>query len=158
MSSGGAGADAARFREMNQAMVTRLRGSAPPPMVAGTYELRVLRTTGRASGRERAVPLAVVHHDGRRYLVAPDARRDWVANLDADPRARIEAGTAGEPEPVTAARLQGRPAAQVVAAYARAASGPPRAAFPFADDAPLEEVEGVLGGMAVFALTPASTP
>ncbi|MCO1660101.1 hypothetical protein [Pseudonocardia humida] len=47
-------------------------------------------------------------------------------------------------------RVQGRPARRVVAAYAAAASGPPRAAFPFGDDAPIEEVEAVLDGMAVF--------
>jgi deazaflavin-dependent oxidoreductase (nitroreductase family) len=142
------GPDPARYREMNRAMVQRLRGSAPPPLVAGTYELRVLRTTGRASGQERPVPLAVVHHDDRRYLVAPDARRDWVANLDADPRAGIEAG--GGVEEVRVTRVAGRPAAHVVAAYAAAATGPARAAFPFGDDPDISEVEAVLDRMAVF--------
>ena len=150
MTSGGAGADVARYREMNRAMVERLRGSAPPPLSAGTYELRVLRTTGRASGQERPVPLAVVHHGGRRYLVAPDARRDWVANLDAHPRGGIEGGVGGDVEEVEVSRVDGRPAARVVAAYAAAATGPARAAFPFGDDAPIEEVEAVLDRMAVF--------
>ena len=153
MTSGGAGADVARYREMNAMMVQRLRGAAPPPLAGGTYELRVLRTTGRASGQERLVPLAVVHHGGNRYLVAPDARRDWVANLDAHPRGGIEGGAGGDVEEIGVARIDGRPAARVVAAYAAAATGPARAAFPFGDDAPIEEVEAVLDRMAVFEVT-----
>ncbi|WP_214403778.1 nitroreductase/quinone reductase family protein [Pseudonocardia lacus] len=147
------GADAARFREMNRAMVERLRGGAPPPLVADTYELRVLHTTGRASGQQRSTPLAVVHHDGRRYLVAPDARRDWVANLDAHPHGGIEGGAGGDVEEIAVTRTDGRPAARVVAAYAAATTGPVRAAFPFGDDAPIEEVEAVLDRMAVFEVT-----
>lgn len=137
-----------QIREMNAMMVGRLRGGDPMPLVAGTYELRVVRTRGRVSGEDRPVPLAVVHHDGRRYLVAPDANRDWVANLDAQPAFGIENGSAAEP--VTAVRITGRPAAAVAAAYREAATGPARAAFPFGDGATLDEVEAVLDRMAVF--------
>jgi deazaflavin-dependent oxidoreductase (nitroreductase family) len=139
-----------QIRELNQTMVGRLRGGPPMPLVAGTYEVRVVRTRGRASGEDRPVPLAVVHHGDRRYLVAPDANRDWVANLDAQPSGGIEAG--GEVEQVEATRLRGRAAAEVAAAYHEAATGPARAAFPFGDGATLDEVEAVLDRMAVFAL------
>jgi deazaflavin-dependent oxidoreductase (nitroreductase family) len=133
---------------MNRGMVERLRGSAPPPLVADTYELRVVRTTGRSSGQDRPVPLAVVHHEDRRYLVAPDAHRDWVANIEARPRGAIEAG--GAAEGVVFARVAGPTAARVAAAYAAAAPGPARAAFPFGDGAGLDEVEAVLDRMAIF--------
>jgi hypothetical protein len=139
-----------QIRELNRSMVGRLRGGDPMPLVADTYELRVVRTRGRASGEDRPVPLAVVHHGGHRYLVAPDANRDWVANLDAHAACRIEAGDDGEQ--VEATRIAGRPAAEVALAYHDAATGPARAAFPFGDGATLDDVEAVLDGMAVFAL------
>jgi deazaflavin-dependent oxidoreductase (nitroreductase family) len=139
---------------MNRGVVERLRAAGPMPLMQDTYALRVVRTTGRRSGQPRPVPLAVVHHDGRHYLVAPDARRDWVANLDAHPRCAVEAG--GGAEEVEARRISGRPAAAVVAAYAVATTGGPvRAAFPFTDDAGLDEVESVLDRMAVFELVEA---
>jgi deazaflavin-dependent oxidoreductase (nitroreductase family) len=139
-----------QIRELNRTMVDRLRDQPPMPLVADTYELRVVRTRGRASGEDRTVPLAVVHHAGQRYLVAPDANRDWVANLDAHPGCGVEAG--GSVEEVAATRLRGRPAAEVAAAYHEAATGPARAAFPFGDGATLDAVEAVLDRMAVFAL------
>jgi deazaflavin-dependent oxidoreductase (nitroreductase family) len=145
------GPDRARFRELNRMMVERLRGAGPMPSASGRpYELRVVRTTGRRSGQERPVPLAVVHHDAGRYLVAPDARRDWVANLDAHPRCAVE--TADGADEVAARRICGPAAARVVSAYGKAATGPARAAFPFGDDADLDEVEAVLDRMAVFEL------
>jgi deazaflavin-dependent oxidoreductase (nitroreductase family) len=141
-----------QVRELNRTMVDRLRGGPAMPLVAGTYELRVIHTRGRASGEDRPVPLAVVHHGGQRYLVAPDADRDWVANLDADPDCGVEAG--GETERVAATRLRGRPASEVAHAYHEAATGPARSAFPFGDGATLDDVDAVLDRMAVFALSP----
>ena len=137
-----------QIRELNRMMVGRLRDGDPMPLVGDTYELRVVRTRGRATGEDRPVPLAVVHRDGRRYLVAPNARRDWVANLDAQPAFRIETGD--DAEEVKATRITGRPAAEVAAAYRKAATGPAQAAFPFGEDATLDDVEAVLDRMAVF--------
>ena len=42
---------------------------------------RELRVRGRKSGEWRAVPVNLLEHDGRRYLVAPRGDTQWVRNL-----------------------------------------------------------------------------
>ncbi len=140
--------DRGQWQAMNQQMVERISNAPPTPLVEGGYAVRVVRTTGRTSGDERAVPLAVVAHDGRRWLVAPRAARDWVANLDAQPTCTVD-GEGG----YTAVRRHDRDAAQVAQLYARAATGPAQSAFPYTPDADLDEVLAALPGMAVFELT-----
>ncbi|MDN5855345.1 MAG: nitroreductase/quinone reductase family protein [Actinomycetia bacterium] len=138
----------AEWQAMNREMVERI-GSAPPaPIPEGGYALRVVRTIGRTSGVERAVPLAVLRQNGRRWLVAPRAARDWVANLDAHPSCTID----GEPTPFEAVRRRDLPAATVAQLYARIATGPTQRAFPFPPDADLDEVTAALPTMAVFEL------
>ncbi|WP_281689448.1 nitroreductase/quinone reductase family protein [Pseudonocardia thermophila] len=146
--------DREQLRQLNQQMAQRIATAEPAPLVDGGYALRVVRTTGRTSGEPRDVPLAVIARDGRRYLVAPRARRDWVANLDAHPACSI----LGEDAPLTAVRRTDRTAALVALQYARTAHGPARSAFPFTPDALLDEVVAAMPEMAVFELvTTAST-
>ena len=45
---------------------------------------RVLEARGRTSGQLRRVPVNLLHHDGRSYLVAPRGETDWVRNVRAD--------------------------------------------------------------------------
>jgi deazaflavin-dependent oxidoreductase (nitroreductase family) len=40
-----------------------------------------LTVRGRRSGKPRTVPVAVLEHEGGRYLVAPRGRTHWVRNL-----------------------------------------------------------------------------
>lgn len=47
------------------------------------YGSRILRVRGRASGLMREVPVNVLTHEGRRYLVAPRGQTQWVRNLRA---------------------------------------------------------------------------
>ena len=42
---------------------------------------RELRVRGRTSGEWRAVPVNLLTHDGKRYLVAPRGHTQWVRNL-----------------------------------------------------------------------------
>lgn len=139
--------DRSQMQALNRQMVERIGGAPPAPLVDGGYALRVVRTTGRSSGEERPVPLAVIVLDGRRWLVAPRAARDWVANLDADPACTV----VGDGR-FTAVRRNDRDAAQAAQLYARAATGPAQAAFPYAPDADLDEVVAALPQMAVFEL------
>lgn len=44
---------------------------------------RVLTVRGRKTGEERSVPVNLLTHDGRRYLVAPRGTTQWVRNLRA---------------------------------------------------------------------------
>ena len=57
--------------------------------VRGSRELRV---RGRKSGEWRKVPVNLLHHDGRRYLVAPRGRTQWVRNLQAAGTGELRVG------------------------------------------------------------------
>jgi deazaflavin-dependent oxidoreductase (nitroreductase family) len=49
----------------------------------GRRFLSRLTVAGRRSGKPRRVPVAVLEHEGARYLIAPRGRTHWVRNLRA---------------------------------------------------------------------------
>jgi deazaflavin-dependent oxidoreductase (nitroreductase family) len=60
------------------------------PTVAGLTRLglsvwgsRVLEVKGRTSGTPRRVPVNLLRHDGREYLVSPRGEGQWVRNVRA---------------------------------------------------------------------------
>jgi deazaflavin-dependent oxidoreductase (nitroreductase family) len=57
--------------------------------VRGSRELRV---KGRKSGEWRTNPVNLLHHEGRRYLVAPRGRTQWVRNLQAAGTGELRVG------------------------------------------------------------------
>jgi deazaflavin-dependent oxidoreductase (nitroreductase family) len=48
-----------------------------------------LTVAGRRSGRPRTVPVAVLQHEGERYLVSYRGQSDWARNLRASGRATL---------------------------------------------------------------------
>jgi deazaflavin-dependent oxidoreductase (nitroreductase family) len=62
--------------------------------VRGSRELRV---RGRTSGEWRRTPVNLLHHDGRRYLVAPRGRTQWVRNLEVAGSGELRVGRRVEP-------------------------------------------------------------
>ena len=73
-------------------------------LVAGLARLGVslwgsceLSVRGRKSGAARRVPVNVVEHDGRRFLVAPRGETDWVRNLRAAGAGELRLGSRVEP-------------------------------------------------------------
>jgi deazaflavin-dependent oxidoreductase (nitroreductase family) len=48
-----------------------------------------LSVPGRRSGRTRTVPVAVLEHEGERYLVSYRGESDWARNLRASGRGRL---------------------------------------------------------------------
>jgi deazaflavin-dependent oxidoreductase (nitroreductase family) len=62
--------------------------------VAGS---RVLEVRGRKSGEPRRVPVNLLEHEGRRYLVAPRGQTQWVRNLRAAGEGRLLVGRRAEP-------------------------------------------------------------
>ncbi len=58
---------------------------------------RVLRVRGRRSGEWREIPVNVLTHDGRRYLVAPRGHTQWVRNLRAAGEGELRLGRRTEP-------------------------------------------------------------
>lgn len=51
--------------------------------------LSTLSVRGRRSGQWRKVPVAVLEHDGERYLIAPRGHTDWSRNLSAAGSGRL---------------------------------------------------------------------
>ncbi|MGW4399800.1 nitroreductase family deazaflavin-dependent oxidoreductase [Amycolatopsis nivea] len=136
---------------VNAEMVRKLLAADPNPIPERGYGLRVLETTGRRSGRPRQTPLGVLRLDGTRYLVSPDARRDWVRNLVATPNCRIRAG--GVDESVCAQLVGGDEAVSVISAYLTAVQAPwALAAFPVGPTASAAEIAAQLGSLAAFRL------
>jgi deazaflavin-dependent oxidoreductase (nitroreductase family) len=73
------------------------------PAVAGLTRLgvsvvgsRVLEVRGRTSGEPRRTPVNVLTLDGRRYLIAPRGRTQWVRNLRASGEGRLILGRHAE--------------------------------------------------------------
>ncbi len=58
-----------------------------------------LSVPGRRSGRWHAVPVAVLDHEGERYLVSYRGESDWTRNLRASMRGRLT--RKGEVEEIT---------------------------------------------------------
>jgi deazaflavin-dependent oxidoreductase (nitroreductase family) len=48
-----------------------------------------LSVRGRRSGRWHTTPVAVLEHNGERYLVSYRGASDWARNLEASPHARL---------------------------------------------------------------------
>ena len=65
--------------------------------------LSKLSVRGRRSGRWRTTPVAVLDHEGERYLVSYRGESEWVRNLRASGRARLR--HAGEIEEITVSEV-----------------------------------------------------
>lgn len=57
----------------------------------------LLRVRGRTTGEWRSTPVNLLHHDGRRYLVAPRGHTHWVRNLRAAGGGELVLGRRVEP-------------------------------------------------------------
>ena len=90
--------DAESMRAFNADIVEDFRANGGK--VGGPFEgatLLLLHTTGAKSGQPRLSPLAYFTIDGAMIIAGSkagaDTHPDWVHNLRADPRARVETGT-----------------------------------------------------------------
>ena len=61
-------------------------------MGVSVWGSRELRVRGRTSGEWRRTPVNLLHHDGRRYLVAPRGRTQWVRNLEVAGSGELRVG------------------------------------------------------------------
>ena len=57
------------------------------------YGSRILAVRGRTSGEWRTVPVNLLDHGGRRYLVAPRGETEWVRNLRASGGGELRLGS-----------------------------------------------------------------
>lgn len=94
------------------------------PVVAGltrrglsVYGSRVLAVRGRQSGEWRTVPVNLLTHQGRRYLVAPRGVTQWVRNIRVSGEGQLCVGRRVEPIRVEEVGDEQKPA--VLRAYLR---------------------------------------
>jgi hypothetical protein len=100
--------------ERTALMVERIKSMPAAPYTEGKYVLRIIEVFGRVSGAPRATPIAVMQLNDRRYLCAPNRRRDWVRNLLAagsctlaadEPKYRVTLVDSAEGSPVLSSYL-----------------------------------------------------
>ena len=82
---------AAAFRALNRAVKPAVRAGlfSPPPIGVGAV---LLTTTGRQTGKARQVPVAAFRIGSRVYVSTVRGASHWMANLEAEPNAKIEFG------------------------------------------------------------------
>jgi deazaflavin-dependent oxidoreductase (nitroreductase family) len=80
------------FMSLNSFLIRLSRGRIGSKL--GTQNILILRTVGRSSGQERAVPIAYFAYEGKYLIVASnwgrDKHADWYLNLKKTPQASLE--------------------------------------------------------------------
>lgn len=85
-----------------------------------------LTVKGRRSGRERTVPVAVLDHEGERYLVSYRGLSDWALNLRATSEGRLT--NRGRAEAITVEEVPEADRPPLLAAYRERYGGMPTVA------------------------------
>ncbi|MFC4051965.1 hypothetical protein ACFOY4_19935 [Actinomadura syzygii] len=143
-------------REAALAMLEQLRARDPEPYRDRAPVPRVIDVVGRRSGVSRPFGVNVTELDGALYVCSSTRARDWVRNLLAAGRCRVERdGPDGRDTERRAVLVEGREAARALAVYL-AASGHRDPELPFDPSAPVEEIERHTGRVAVLRLDPAT--
>jgi deazaflavin-dependent oxidoreductase (nitroreductase family) len=91
-----------------------LGGRGPAPQ-------RLLVLRGRRTGAPRSTPVALLEHEGQRYIVAGYATADWVLNARRDPRGELIRGSAREPVRLVEVPSEQRP--PILRAFLRSIPG-----------------------------------
>lgn len=99
----------------NKLMMALLRSGVKvvgPGIFFGSYPVYLLTVRGRKSGLPRTIPLAIIEHNGNRYVGAAYAMVDWARNLRAAGEAVLTRGRRSET--VSARELPPKEAALVL--------------------------------------------
>jgi len=99
--------------------------------------MTLLTVPGRKSGLPRTTPVAVVDHQGRRYVQSPYGEVDWVRNLRAAGTATLTRGR--HTETIAAIELTAEEAAPILKHVVSIAPAILRAYYDVTPDAPLAE-------------------
>jgi deazaflavin-dependent oxidoreductase (nitroreductase family) len=146
------GYDRQQQREAALKMLEQLRGQPVEPYRDGRPVPRVIDVVGRRSGAPRPFGVNVTAIDGNLYICSSTRARDWVANLLAAGRCRVERdGPDGEHTERDPVMVEGQEAARALATYLPQA-GYRDPLLPFDTDAPLDEIERHVEKTAVFRL------
>ncbi len=135
----------------NSMMIENILQMPVQPYQDGKAVYRVVEVPGRQSGQVRRTPLAVVQYAGKRYLIAPSRRRDWVHNLIASGECTLVAKD--EQEQCRAELTLDDEAIALVRAYMAQLPDWALQQFPFSANASDEEMHAKAENFAVFRLS-----
>jgi deazaflavin-dependent oxidoreductase (nitroreductase family) len=121
------------------------RGIGPAPQ-------RLLTIAGRRTGVVRTTPVAVVEHDGGRFVVSGFAESDWVRNARRAGRGRLRRGRDSEAVNLYEVPLADR--GPILRAFAQTVRGG-RSFLTVRPDASAEEFNRAAADHPVFRVTPA---
>jgi hypothetical protein len=115
----------------------------------------LLEVRGRKSGRVYSIPVNLHELGGRKFLVAPRGRTDWVRNAELSGEVTLRKRT-------TRLRFSLRPLAEgekpeVLRSYLGRYQSAVQRFFPVRPDAPREAFAEIAAGYPVFELVPASS-
>ncbi|MEU4197232.1 hypothetical protein AB0E69_35410 [Kribbella sp. NPDC026611] len=139
------------------AAIDGLRESPVSPYRDGRPVARVIEVVGRVTGEPRPFGVNVTRINGHLYVCSATRERDWVRNLLAARRCRIERdGPGGADSERVPVLVVGREAAVALATYLPQ-SGYHDPLLPFEEGASVDEIERWVDSVAVFRLDPAES-
>lgn len=113
----------------------------------------IVEVRGRTTGRVYATPVNLLELRGRRFLVAPRGRTQWVRNAEAAGHVALARGS--RRENVRVVRVSTAEKAEILAAYLTRFKLTVQRYFPVRAGAPASAFRDVLDHYPVFELLPA---
>lgn len=110
----------------------------------------LLQVRGRTSGKAYSTPINLLEMGGRRYLVAPRGRTQWVRNAEASGEVMLKRGSDRQQFRVVPIPDGDKP--PVLKAYLERFKTEVQRYFPLAAGSDVEAFEGIAAGYPVFEL------
>lgn len=116
----------------------------------GLPDMRVLEVRGRKSGKLYTLPVDLLSHDGKLYLVAPRGRAEWVRNAEASGSVVLRRGRHADSYQLRALSDVEKPA--ILAAYLDRFRREVQRFFPLPAGSPATEFSSVAARYPAFEL------
>src|SRR5579862_4935686 len=118
----------------------------------GPPHIHLLQVRGRKSGKLYTTPVDLLELDGKRYLVAPRGRTQWVRNAEAAGEVTLQKGRKRQRYRVRAIPDSGKP--ELLKAYLDRFKTTVQRYFPVPAGSPAQSFVEVAGNYPVFELLP----
>lgn len=147
--SHGSGAPAFRQPTAAERLFNRLFGFLVGLGLGFKYNY-LLQVRGRTSGKVYSTPINLLEMNGKRYLVAPRGRTQWVRNAEASGEVTLKRGSDRQQFRVVSIPDGEKP--PVLKAYLEKFKTEVQRYFPLAAGSDVEAFEGIAAGYPVFEL------
>jgi len=116
----------------------------------GPAHIHLLEVRGRKSGKLFSTPVDLLERDGKRYLVAPRGRTQWVRNAEAAGEVRLKKGSTRNKFRLVAIRDADKP--QILKAYLDSFKREVQTYFPIPAGSPAESFIAIAPHYPAFEL------